>query len=150
MTYDRLSINDRLFMMICLKQSSFFLSGRVYVHRRNRNNQHHHAHFHSREEQVCSFPFFRAWSKTQVWEIWTVLEGPTNDNRPTRKTQVHDRHSCPITAACQERPARQKTENCVFLIGLFRSTTGYIFSILFFRTLVLTFYTLRSVGLKSF
>ena len=39
---------------------------------------------------------------------------------------------------------------CVFLIGLFRSTTGYIFFIVFFQTLILTFYALKSVRRKSF
>ena len=39
---------------------------------------------------------------------------------------------------------------CVFLIGLFRSTTGYIFFIVFFRTLILTFYALGSVKQKAF
>ena len=33
----------------------------------------------------------------------------------------------------------------VFLTGLFRSTTGYIFSIVFFRILILRFYTRSSV-----
>ena len=39
---------------------------------------------------------------------------------------------------------------CVFLIGPFRPTNGYIFFIVFFRTLILTFYALRSVRRKSF
>ena len=39
---------------------------------------------------------------------------------------------------------------CISLISLFRSTTGYSFSIVFSRTLILTFYALRSVRRKSF